>query len=73
MTALITTCRGCGRAFQPDRQSILRGEWKTCPGCRPTAAPPPDDAGGRCVRCGTPLPAHRRGMCSACARGAPAL
>jgi hypothetical protein len=45
MTAVVTTCRDCGTEFTPDRRTILRGEWKCCPACRPADPPPPGDAG----------------------------
>ncbi len=66
-------CRQCRAPFTVERRDLLRGPVTHCPACRPASVPPPDDARGRCVRCGEPLPANRRGMCSACARGAPAL
>lgn len=54
MTALITVCRGCGREFEPDRQTILKGTWRICPACRPAAseAAPAESA---CRECGRVL------------------
>ncbi len=73
MTTLVTTCRTCGSEFEPDRQTILRGQWKTCPACRPAATPPPDDPGTRCERCGRPFRAGSRTLCLGCLTGGAAL
>ncbi len=37
----ITECWLCAREFQPDRDDIRRGRWKTCPDCRPRGKDPP--------------------------------
>lgn len=65
MTALITTCRTCGREFEPDRQTILRGEWKRCPACRPAKKAEPTEATSACARCGRPLRGGRT-ICLGC-------
>ena len=31
-------CRRCGRAFEPDRRTIVLGRWRLCPNCQ---EPPP--------------------------------
>jgi hypothetical protein len=67
MTAVISTCRGCGAEFEADRRTILAGSWRICPACRAVAAsPPPDDPGGPCERCGRPLRAKGRTICLGC-------
>jgi hypothetical protein len=33
-----TTCRGCGKRFEPTSESIRRGDWQTCPACRQAQA-----------------------------------
>ncbi len=37
----IVVCAGCAREWQPTRRDIVRKEWRTCPECRPAAAPRP--------------------------------
>ena len=33
-TTVETTCRHCGRVFQPTAQDIRKGPWRVCPPCR---------------------------------------
>ncbi len=69
MSTIIAVCNQCRTEFEPDRTSIIRGDWRTCPACRPAAAPPPDDAGTRCQRCGRPLKTAGRSICLGCLTG----
>lgn len=34
MIELETTCRRCGREWQPDHSDYLRDTWRVCPRCR---------------------------------------
>jgi len=38
--AIITTCRVCGREFEPERAAIRAGTWRDgCPRCRQAGGP----------------------------------
>lgn len=69
MTAIVTLCRKCGADFEPDRETILRGTWRTCPDCRTPPAPGDDDPGARCQQCGRPLRTAGRTICYRCLTG----
>jgi hypothetical protein len=34
MTIISTTCRRCGTEFEPGREVIRAGAWRTCPRCQ---------------------------------------
>ena len=38
MTDFLTTCRRCGKEYEPSRESIQAGTWKVCPDCAPKPA-----------------------------------
>ncbi len=38
-TTVETTCRHCGRVFQPTAQDIRKGLWRVCPPCRERERP----------------------------------
>ena len=61
MTAIITTCKSCGREFTPDHRSIVAATWRTCPACRPQ---PTEEH--RCTQCGRPLRTAGRRLCLSC-------
>ena len=67
MTALLTTCRACGRTHEPDRAAIAAGAWHRCADCRAAEAsrsrPTPS---GACHGCGRPLRAGGRTVCGRC-------
>jgi hypothetical protein len=72
MTAIVTTCLGCGAEFEPDHTAIVAGTWRTCPTCRPgerehPAAPTHCDGCGRVLRAGT------RTLCLTCLTGGSGL
>jgi ribosomal protein L37E len=67
MSAFICACRRCGREFEADRQTILAGTWRTCPGCR--ATPPPDPQATACRQCGRSLRHTTRTLCVGCLMG----
>jgi hypothetical protein len=68
MGAIVTTCRRCGKDFEPEPEAIARGQWRTCPAC--TAQPPSEpEAVTHCEGCGRPLKAAGRTWCYACLTG----
>jgi uncharacterized OB-fold protein len=69
MTTIITTCRACGREYEPDRRAIVAGAWRLCPDCRAAGAPPET----RCEHCGRPLRAGSRTICLGCLTGSPTV
>ena len=67
MSLIEATCCRCHQPFTPDRETILRGTWRTCPACRPAVSS--RDAGGdgaHCRECGRPLRAGKRDICASC-------
>ena len=66
MSLIVTTCASCQREFEPDRASIVRGDWRTCPDCRSHAAGNLPELTARCEACGRVLPAGDRAMCHSC-------
>jgi hypothetical protein len=69
MTPIVTTCRKCGREFEPDRATILAGSWRLCPSCRRTPPQQQPDASHHCSQCGRPLRTAGRSLCYRCLTG----
>lgn len=43
MAVLETFFTVCGRQWEPSRQDLIAGVWKTCPGCRDAETPSKSD------------------------------
>ena len=61
MTTFITTCRECGREYEPTPESIRAGTWQRCPACSPAPAEL-----NHCQECGRPLRLTSRTVCARC-------
>jgi DNA-directed RNA polymerase subunit RPC12/RpoP len=61
MTLIIVTCVRCGAEFQPDRDAVVAGAWRTCPECSVGTGEP-----HRCRECGRPLRLTSRALCAQC-------
>lgn len=61
MTLIIVTCVRCGVEFQPDRNAIVAGTWRTCPECSPVPTEP-----HLCRGCDRPLRLTNRALCAGC-------
>lgn len=65
---VIVTCTQCHADYEPDRQRILRGQWKVCPGC---SGAPADLVTSACEQCGRELRHTTRRLCLRCLLGGP--
>jgi hypothetical protein len=66
MGAIVTTCRVCGKDFEPTTPSVRAGRWQQCPACMSKPAPEPET---RCQGCGRPLTTTGRTWCYRCLTG----
>jgi hypothetical protein len=61
MTGFVTTCKECGKEYQPSPAVIRDGTWLRCPDCLPK---PTEEI--RCRECGRLLRATTRDICLSC-------
>ena len=73
MPTFMTTCRTCGREFEPDHTAIVAGTWRICPVCRSPLASEQLEAPSHCEGCGRVLRAGTRTLCYSCLTGATGL
>jgi hypothetical protein len=62
MPTITTTCKTCGKDFEPDHRAIVAANWRLCPACQPQ---PSRETRGeeRCDQSGRPLRTAGRRPC----------
>ena len=63
MPGVTVICGSCGIDYEPTKDRIVRGQWRTCPACSGMPVDLPTTA---CEGCGRPLRAGNRTLCLRC-------